>query len=192
MSKKHKQPLRINTPIRTMHTANSFLAIGLFNANLSLRIGRYNAETGEYDNSNAHTTTVNYDEISILFHIAKMISDGQYENDLLMVLPCTSGATLCLKYEREQDHQMATYLIIDKNNQKFSFKFPTHTFEMKKNGQIATRIIQPGLTNFVSILEGFLSGIGLDIIHWKKLSDAQDTPQGTYMGNNSGYQGGSW
>lgn len=191
MGKKNKR-MSVNTPVRTFYAADSFLAIGLFNSNLSLRLGLYDSNTGNFDNSNAQTTTIDYDKASVLHHIAKFISDGLDKNELRAMLPCNNGATLTLECKREQENQMAAYLILNKNNQTHSFKFPTHTFQVKKDGQVITEVIQSGLITFAKTLNGYLSGIGTDL-HLSKLPDEfqEENPQESYSTGNSnsnGYQ----
>jgi hypothetical protein len=132
----------------------------------------------QYDMKTFLSTSVNYEGAAGLFFVAMSILVGKNsENEVEFVLPCSNDATLTLKYKRDQNNQMSAWLIIDKQNQTIPFRFQTHEYTVKENGQIFTKTIQSGLGVFAKTLEGYLIEIG-GANHLSKLTDDVLNPEG--------------
>jgi uncharacterized protein affecting Mg2+/Co2+ transport len=132
------------------------------------------------------------------------------EKEIKVMVPC-NNANLIFEYKREQDNQMAAYLVIEKNNQVIPFKFMTHTIQIRsKDGQVTTEVTQSGLHHLVKVLSGYLFCFDADL-HVKKLHGYYDKdvnnsyneirkehPLGFYSTENNsdhqnnGYQKSSW
>jgi hypothetical protein len=113
------------------------------------------------------------------------------EKEIEAVLQCNK-AVLILEYKHDQDNQMAVFLIVEKNDQSITFRFPARKVQVKENGQTITKVIQSGLSAFVMTIEGYLTGIGADL-HLSKLHDdfesSQDEDQQAYDTTvNYGYE----
>ena len=76
-----------------------------------------------------------------------------------------------------------------KNNRTIPFKFSTHDYRINENKQMTTKIIQMGLFSFACILEGYLTGIGVNR-HLNKLSEEEiERLQEPQMIEKNGYTG---
>ena len=174
--------------------------MSFYNTNLSLcfcrYIGKNNAGLSQYDTNNLVTTTINYEGASLLYQIAISILNGKNsENEIKAVLQCNNAA-LIFDYVSEGS-QMVAYLSIDKNNQSITFRFSTHTYQVKNDGQLITKVVQSALGAFAKTVEGYLTGVGADR-HLAKMPDDTDESQGDNQqkiyaaGNNNGYQQGDY
>ncbi len=197
---KKMERMMINTYVRTMYSESlSSLVMSHYNTNFSLCFNRWVVKDSRgfdvYDTTNGLSTTLNYENASLLFQVAMSILSGaNAENEVRVTLQC-NNAELVFDYKHKEDGTMAAFLTINKNNQSILFEFITDTFQVKKNGQKTTLFLQTGLNVLAEVLHGYLSGIGTDR-HLNKLSDYYATSkcanQNYSTGNNSGYQGGSW
>ena len=196
MGKNYKKA--VGTYIRTLYSKGfSSLMMSFYNTNLSFCFARYtgdnNAGLSQYDKKNLVTTTINYEGASLL-HLLTMsiLNDMNSEKEIKAMVSCNNAA-LIFEYSPDQNNQMGAYLTIDKNQQSITFRFPTHTYQIKTDGQMVTKVIQSGLGVFVRTIEGYLAGVGADR-HWNKLPDifgeSQDENQQSFYptGNNGGYQ----
>ena len=165
-----------NTYIRTLYSPGfSFLMMSFFKTNLTLNfvpyLGKDNVGRSQYSKTEFLSTTVNYEGAAALYMTAMPILDGN-ESQVELVLPCSNDATLIFEYKLDQNNQMSAYLVIDKNNETIPFRFGTHQFRAKENGQMVTKVLQSGLGAFTKTMEAYLSGIGADL-HLSKLSEEE-------------------
>ena len=201
MSKKYKDKINTSTFIRTFYAPGfSSITVSYYGTCLSLRFyqwtGKNNIGFSIYDLKNGMTTTINPDGASYLYlNAMSIIKDINPEKEVTAVLNCNKAA-LVFEYKRDQDNQMVAYLTIDKNNRAITFRFSTHTCQVKIDGQKVTKIIQSGLGAFAKTLDGYLTGIGADI-HLSKLPENyQNSPDDNQQGfnttenSNDGYQQG--
>lgn len=165
-----------NTYIRTLYAPGfSSLMLSFFRTNLTLNfapyLGKDNVGLSQYSKTEFLSTTVNDEGAATLYLSAMPILDGN-GSQMELVLPCSNNATLILKYKPDQNNQMSTYLLINKNNRTIPFRFGTMQCRIKENGQMVTKVIQSGLGAFVKILDAYWSGIGSDL-HLNKLSEEE-------------------
>jgi len=176
--------------------------MSFYNVNLSLRfcrwIGSDNTGRSQYDTKNALMTSANYDTASALYQLAmSIIYDINPEQEIKAVLPCNNNTNLIFEFKPDQNNQMTAYLTIEKNNQTITFKFQTHSYKIKKDGQIVTIVIQSGLGVFAKTIDGYLTGVGADR-HLNKMPDVSDEFQGENQqspystGNGSGNQNANY
>jgi hypothetical protein len=198
----------LTTVIRNLYSPGfSSIVVSFYNYNLSFGFSRYigknNAGMSEYEKSYL-TTTVNYEGAALLYQIAMLIIYGKYsENEIKTVLQCNNNATLTFEYKYDQNNQFVAYLTINKNNESISFKFATHTYKVKEDGQIITKVMQSGLGVFAKIIDGYLTATGADrhsdkLPDLDKLTDDIGEFQGGNQqrfdttGNNTAPSGDSW
>lgn len=166
----------VNTYVRSLYSEGlSSIMISFFNTNLTLSftpcIGKNHMGLDQYDFKKSLRTSINYEMVTFLYLVSKSIIDGKYaEQQVSAVLQCNNNTTLILEYKPDQYNQMDSYLTINKNNETISFKFKTHIYRVKENGQMITKIIQSGLGAFVKTLDGYLTGINADG-HLNKIAD---------------------
>lgn len=166
----------VNTYIRTLYSEGfSSIMISFFNANLTFSfapcIGKNHIGFDQLDTKKSLRTTLNYEMASFLYLVATSVIDGKYaEQQISAVLECNNHTTLIFEYKPDQYNQMDSYLTINKNNETTSFKFKTHIYRVKENGQMITKIIQSGLGSFAKTLDGYLTGINADG-HLNKIAD---------------------
>ncbi len=195
--------MMINTYVRTFYSEGfSSLVMSHYNTNFSLCFNRWVEKDSRgmevFDTTNGLSTTLNYEDASLLFQVAMSILNGENaENEIKAVLQC-NNATLTFDCKKEENNQMVAYLTIDKNNQSISFKFSDFQYQIKQNGQIVTKVIQAGVGALAEILHGYLSGIGTER-HLVKLADyyassKDENQQKSYVeiGSSGGHQNGSW
>jgi len=114
---------------------------------------------------------ITYEGAALFFITAMRIIDGRdSDKQIQAMFTRVNGATLTFEYKPDENNQMTAYLVIDKNNLVIPFRFSTHTYQVKENGQMVTKIMQSGLIAFVKVLEGYLTGVGSDN-HVNKLGD---------------------
>ena len=174
--------------------------MSFYNTNLSFRIGQSNKKP-IYDARNNDdkglSTSINYEGAALLCLAATPIINGENSDKEIKVVVQCNNATLTLDYQADQNNQMTAFLTINKFNQSASFKFATHTHQIKENGQFVTKIIQSGLGVLIKTIESYLLGTGIDI-HLKKLPETPDLIQDEDQqpshtkGNNSGLQNGNF
>lgn len=174
-----------NTYIRTLYSPGfSLLTMSFFKTNLTLNfvpyLGKDNVGRSQYSKTQFLSTTVNYEGAAALYLAAMPILDGK-ESQMELVLPCSNNVTLILEYKPDQDNQMGTYLLINKNNKTILLRFGTMQCRVKENGQMVTKVIQSGVGAFVKILDAYLSGIGADL-HLSKLTEEElDNPETSFQ-----------
>ena len=112
----------------------------------------------------------------------------------MAVVPC-NHASLIFEYKPDQNKQMSAYLTINKNNHSILFKYPTHTYQVKVDGQLITKVIQSGLGVFFHTIIGYLTAIGADK-HLDKLPEYSRGPKENQQSSdtveNNGYQQGNY
>lgn len=96
------------------------------------------------------------------------------------MFPCSNGATLIFEHKIDPNNQMATYLLINKNNEMIPFSFGRVHCRIKENGQMVTKVIHSGLGVFAKTLDAYLSVIGSDL-HLNKLSEEELDNQKTLV-----------
>jgi hypothetical protein len=180
MSEKDTNKVSVGTFARNFYSPGSAsIGVSFYNSNLSLRFYRYmgkNNGSDYYDLPNGITTTLNYENASYLHQVATFILTDTYnEEEIRAVIQCNK-ADLILECRPDQDNQRTAYLTIEKNNQSISFKFKTHSVQIKEHGHIFTKVVQSGLGAFAKTLEGYLTGIGADL-HLGKLPDNFENSQ---------------
>ncbi|WP_196601008.1 hypothetical protein [Pectinatus frisingensis] len=172
----------VNTYIRTLYSEGlSSIMISFFNTNLSFSfapcIGKNNVGFDQFDISKSLRTTINYEMASFLYQLAMSVVNGKYAGQQISgVLQCNNNTTLIFEYKPDQYNQMGSCLTINKNNEMISFRFKTHIYRVKENGQMITKIIQSGLGAFAKTLDGYLTGINADG-HLNKLLDDLESLQ---------------
>ena len=187
MSKYNKNA--VSMFIRALYSKGlSYLQMSFYQRNFSFRIvpcnGTKNSSLGfptdRYDESQALITSANYEGAAALYQAAMSILNDKYAgNQVKITIPCNNDTTLELEYRPDQDNQMATFLAINKNNMTNSFKFSTHSYTVRENGQMVTKIIQSGLGAFAKTIDGYLCGVGADL-HLSKLPEDYDDDQDNY------------
>ena len=166
----------INAYIRTLYSVGlSSIMISFFNTNLTLSfapyIGKNHIGLDQYDFKKSLRTSINYEMATFLYLVAKSVIADQYaEQQISAVLQCNNHTTLIFEHKPDQYNQMDSYLTINKNNETISFKFKTHIYRVKENGQMITKIIQSGLGALAKTLDGYLTGINADG-HLNKIAD---------------------
>lgn len=172
----------VNTYIRTLYSEGlSSIMIGFFNENLSFSfapcIGKNHSGFDQFDIPKSLRTTINYEMASFLYQLAMSVVNGKYaEQQISGVIHCNNNTTLIFEYKPDQYNQMGSCLTINKNNEMISFKFKTHIYRVKENGQMITKIIQSGLGALAKTLDGYLTGINADG-HLNKLLDDLESLQ---------------
>jgi hypothetical protein len=165
-----------NTHIRNLYSEGfSALRISYFKTNLVFSFIPYTGKDyrglSQYSTTKFLSTSVNYDAASFFYLIAKQIIEGE-ATQMWAELPCLNNAALIFEHKPDENNQMATYLVINKNNEMIPFRFATHEYKIVENGQMTNKLVQTGLGVFVSILDGYLTGIGADL-HLSKLSEEE-------------------
>ena len=170
-----------STQIRNMYSDDmSYMNIKFFNLNLSFQLYPFLEKTqdgrSKYDMKNGLQTTVTYEGAAALFKACQDIIDNKV-SELTMSIECYE-ATLRLEYKMSATGQYDTVLILSKKNTDIPFKFKTHYYTIKENGQVITKIVPSGLITFAKILDAYMSGINADR-HLDKLTDDYANLQNT-------------
>jgi hypothetical protein len=170
-----------NTFIRNIFSPGfSALTMSFFNTYLTLcfnaYIGKDNNGFDQYCKKTFLSTSIRYEGAAFFWLIAMPIQEGKQEKQINAVFRCGKNASLLFEYKPDENNQMAAYLTINKNNETIPFKFPTHEYNVKENGQVATKVVQHGLASFVSVMDGYLTGVGADN-HLSKLPDEVLNPE---------------
>jgi hypothetical protein len=195
--------MAVSTFIRNIYSPYmSYITVKYFNWNLSLQFHPFVSKDGVtgksfYDYSKSMTTTVSYEGAALLYLVAAKIFDDRHpEREIKAVLPCLKNTALTLEYKPGQNNQWEVYLTIERNNTTIPFKFKTHTYTFRENGQLVTEVIQSGLGAFGKMIEGYLTGINASG-HLSKLPEDlekefekyQDESQQTVYTTVNQYQG---
>ena len=165
-----------NTFIRALYAPGfSALTMSLFNMYLTVCFNPYTGKDNngydQYCKKTFLSTSIRYEGAALFQLTAIPILEGKDpEKQIEAVLRCGKNASLLFEYKPDENNQMTAYLTINKNNETIPFKFPTHEYKVKENGQVVTKVVQHGLAAFVSVLDGYLTGVGADN-HLSKLPD---------------------
>lgn len=165
-----------NLYVRALYSVGfSSLLMSFFKTNLVFRFIPYdgvdNKGLPKLNRTMFLSTSVNYDSAAFLYLAAMSILDGK-EEEIEAVLQCSNNTTLLFEYKPDENNQMASYLVINKNNQTIPFRFLTHQFQVRENGRWVTKVVQSGLGVFAKVLNGYLTGIGADL-HLSKLTEEE-------------------
>ena len=164
-----------NTFIRNIFSPGlSSLTMSFFNTYLTLcfnaYIGKDNRGFDQYCQKTFLSASIRYEGAAFFWLIALPILEGKQERPIEAILKCGKNASLLFEYKPDENNQMTAYLTINKNNEMIPFKFLTHEYKVKENGQTVTKVVHQGLAAFVSVLDGYLTGVGADN-HLGKLPD---------------------
>ena len=198
MDKNYKKA--INTDIRIFYSSESSLKMSFFNANISFSFCRdfrkNNPGYSQYDSMKYLATTVNYAGAFFLYKTAMSIVNGtNYKNEVVAVLK-RGNVALILEYKPNEHSHMVASLTIDNTKQAISYNFSPHSYQVKEDGRIITKILQSELGAFALTIRGYLTGVGADR-HLEKLpadyENTQDENQEIYYTTeNNGHQQGNY
>lgn len=201
MADNNQGKLGTNTQVRNMYSDGiSYLNMKFFGTNFSFQLVPFLSKDvngrSTYDKQKSAMTTIDYDGAFSIYKAASdIIKGGEAAQGLLLNVPCNAGAAIILERKQGQNGQMETWLLISKNNATIPFKFNTHSYQVKENGQMVTKIIESGLGTLLKTLDGYLTGINADR-HLDKLTDdyvkSIEAKGGNTFQTGSGYQKPQW
>jgi hypothetical protein len=165
-----------NTNIRNIYSEGlSYINIRFYNFNLSFAFTPFASKnpngTSQYNSQASISTTVSYDGAHAIYQIATDIINGkEAAKGVLLIVPCVGGTQLILERKPTMSGQMETIFTISKNGTSIPFRFPTHPYQVKENGQMVTRIVESGLGTFAKTILGYLTGVNADL-HLNKMKE---------------------
>ena len=141
----------------------SYINVKFYGTNLSFQFAPATPGGKGFDKSRSLMTTVNWETAFALYQVAMDIINGrEAASGSTLVIPCASGASLCLDRKAGPSGQMETFFVIMKNNDSIPFLFTTHTVQVKEGSQFVAKVVESGLGMFAKMLEGYLTGINSD------------------------------
>ena len=195
MAENNQGKVNTNTQVRNMYSDGlSYLNMKFYGVNFSLQLVPFVSKDANgrsiYDRTKGVMTTIDYDAAYSIFKAANDIIQGkEAAQGLTLNIPCAAGAVVSLERKPGQSGQMETFFSISKNNITIPFKFNTHSYQVKENGQMVTKVIESGLGTLAKTLDGYLSGINADRHLDKLTEDYVKSKEG--QGGAGGFQTGS-
>ena len=172
----------LNINIRNLYASEfSMISFSFYKSNLSLVfypwLGKDKMGRGLYDMKKGISTTINDDNVAVLYLLSQQIIDGVLVNPCQYVIKCNKEATVFFEYDLNR-----VYLNIDKKGERVVHEFPVETYKEKENGVIVEKVMQSGLVVFAQTLHTYLAAVGADRQMNKQLTEVFDGSKPSFMG----------
>lgn len=166
---------QVTTQIRNFYSDSCYMNMSFFNTNLSFRFypampQKDSMGRNSYDMKNGLTTTIDAEYAYALFKTIDDVLTNKVQECVLNI-PCAGNATLSFKREQVPTGEIASFLVINKNNMTLAYRFPVTTITVKENGVVVNKTIESSLGAVQKTIDGYLTGINADR-HLDKLTEA--------------------